>query len=39
MSTNKDIENIPERVLSRLKDKSTSFLIFNKAEDYRPKLV
>jgi len=38
MSTNRDIESLPERVISRLKDKSMSYLIFNKTEDYRPKL-
>ena len=35
MSTNRDIENLPERVISRLKDKSTSFLLYNRAADYR----
>ena len=39
VSTNRDIETLPERVLSRFKDKSTSYLVFNKAEDYRPKLT
>jgi len=38
MTTNRDIETLPERVLSRLKDKSTSYLTFNRAGDYRPKL-
>jgi DNA replication protein DnaC len=38
MSTNRDIESLPERVKSRLKDKTSSFLILNKAEDYRSKL-
>jgi len=38
MSTNRDIKSLPERVKSRLEDKSTSFLIFNKAPDYRGKL-
>lgn len=38
MSTNKDIASFPERVISRLKDQSTSFLILNKADDYRPSL-
>jgi len=36
MSTNRDIDLLPERVLSRLKDKSTSYLVLNKAPDYRP---
>ena len=38
VSTNKDIESLPERVLSRFKDKSISYLVLNKADDYRPKL-
>lgn len=36
MSTNRDIKTLPERVLSRLQDKTTSYLILNKAGDYRP---
>lgn len=36
ISTNKDINNLPERVLSRLKDKSVCYLVENKATDYRP---
>lgn len=35
MSTNRDIESLPERVISRLQDRSTSYLIFNKSGDYR----
>jgi len=38
MSTNRDIETLPERMSSRLKDKSTSYLLWNKAPDYRLKL-
>ena len=38
MSTNRNIDTLPERVLSRLQDKSTSYLLFNKAEDYRPRI-
>ncbi len=38
MSTNRDIDTLPERVLSRLQDKSISFLLLNKAKDYRPKI-
>ena len=41
MSTNLDIEDkdFPERVRSRVKDKSVCYLVLNKAADYRPKLV
>lgn len=35
MSTNRDIKSLPERVLSRLQDKATSYLLLNKAGDYR----
>ena len=35
MATNRDITTLPERVLSRLQDKSTSFLVQNKGGDYR----
>lgn len=35
MATNRDISTFPERVLSRLQDKTTSFLIHNKGADYR----
>ena len=35
MSMNRDIAALPERVLSRLRDRSVSFLILNKAEDFR----
>jgi len=38
MTTNKGIELLPERVLSRLKDKTASYLVLNKGKDYRPKL-
>lgn len=38
MTTNRDISSLPERVQSRLKDKSKCYLVLNKAEDYRPKL-
>jgi len=37
MVTNRDIDTLPERVLSRLKDKTTSYLVLNSGEDYRPK--
>jgi len=37
MATNRDIETLPERVLSRFKDRSVSYLLFNKAADYRQK--
>jgi len=39
MSTNRDIESLPERVQSRLNDKIISFLLLNEAPDYRPKKV
>lgn len=35
LSTNRDVSTLPERVRSRLEDKSTSFLILNKGADYR----
>lgn len=35
MATNKDISTFPERVLSRLQDKTTSFLVCNRGGDYR----
>ncbi len=38
MSSNRNIDTLPERVLSRLQDKSTSYLLFNKAKDYRPRI-
>ena len=37
MSTNRDTGKMPERVQSRLQDKTTSYLVLNKAEDYRLK--
>jgi len=39
MSTNLDIEDkdFPERVRSRVKDKSVCYLVLNKAVDYRPR--
>lgn len=37
MTMNKDLSALPERVLSRLQDKSTSFLVHNRADDYRMK--
>jgi DNA replication protein DnaC len=37
MTTNRDIKELPERVLSRLKDKQISCLILNEGEDYRRK--
>lgn len=36
MTTNKDIQELPERVLSRLKDQTQSFLVENEGKDYRP---
>lgn len=39
MTTNKDLEDLPERVVSRLKDKSISYLVQNEAPDYRIKMV
>lgn len=36
MTTNKNIDDLPERVLSRFKDKSLSYLVQNEASDYRP---
>jgi DNA replication protein DnaC len=36
MSTNRPIESLPERVVSRLKDKAVCYLVLNKAPDYRP---
>ena len=38
MTTNRDIQTLPERVLSRLQDKSFCYLVCNRAADYRPKL-
>ena len=37
MSTNRDIGVMSERVKSRLQDKTSSYLVLNKAEDYRLK--
>lgn len=39
MTTNRDISTLPERVLSRLQDKSLCYLVNNTAKDYRPKLA
>ena len=36
MTTNKDIKGLPERVLSRLKDQTQSYLVENEGKDYRP---
>lgn len=36
MSTNRDINSFPERVVSRLKDKVVCFLVENTGRDYRP---
>lgn len=37
MTTNREIKELPERVRSRLEDKTASYLVLNKGEDYRPK--
>lgn len=37
LATNLDIKDFTERILSRFQDKSTSRMVFNEAEDYRPK--
>ncbi len=36
LATNKHIQTLPDRVLSRFKDATTSFLVLNTAPDYRP---
>lgn len=36
MSTNRQLKDLPERVVSRLKDKTRCYLVVNKANDYRP---
>jgi DNA replication protein DnaC len=36
MSTNRDINALPERVVSRLKDKTICYLVKNAGKDYRP---
>lgn len=38
MATNLDISQLPPRVRSRFEDKTLTFLVNNKAGDYRPKL-
>ena len=35
MTTNREINLLPERVLSRFKDKTTSYLVVNEGKDYR----
>ena len=35
MTTNRDISTLPERVLSRFADKTTSYLVHNEGDDYR----
>lgn len=35
MSTNRDINSLPERVVSRLKDKTICYLVKNAGKDYR----
>ena len=37
ITTNLDASSLPDRVVSRFKDKLTSRIVFNGAEDYRPK--
>jgi DNA replication protein DnaC len=36
MSTNRDLNSLPERIASRLKDKTVCYLVENAAKDYRP---
>ena len=38
-TTNTDPRQLPERIISRFKDKSMSRMVYNKAPDYRPKMV
>lgn len=37
ITTNADEKDIPERVISRFKDRTRARIVYNKAEDYRPR--
>lgn len=37
ITTNLDAKDLPDRVVSRFRDAQTSRLVFNEADDYRPK--